>query len=167
MGNGRHHTGPGDEPVHDAIIVAGAPVTPDGTPSRPLRRRAVAGVERYLAGDAPLLLFSGGRVGQQPRSEAEAGADIAREMGVPRQSIVVETQAKNTWENAKLSANLVDARRVLVVTDDYHLRRCLVVFGRFFHEVSGWGCPTPRLERAAMAARELVALAHYRWTGRI
>src|SRR5687768_2083001 len=61
----------------DAIIVLGAPLTPDGRLSSVLEERVAVGVECLRRGMAPLLCMSGGATGGGARCEADAMADRA------------------------------------------------------------------------------------------
>lgn len=74
--------------------------------------------------DGGLLLFSGGtRNGN--RSEAEVMADYAREvLGVQTDQVLVETEAKSTWENVSLSLPLLaQARTIKVASSPMHAAR--------------------------------------------
>ncbi|KIK63902.1 hypothetical protein GYMLUDRAFT_161712 [Collybiopsis luxurians FD-317 M1] len=81
-------------------------------------RVAVRAADLYLAGLAPLLIFSGGvgiltegRFDGVP--EAEAFAAIARDMGVPNSAIVVEPRSTNTGENVRFTYALLEEKGLL------------------------------------------------------
>jgi len=119
-------------PPVDAIVALGAAFRRDGHPSSALVRRTHHALALYVAGAAPLLLFTGGPCGGDGRrSEAEAMAAIARDAGVPEAVILLEPQARNTRENAAFSAEMLRPRggqRVLLVTDPFHMPRARLVF---------------------------------------
>lgn len=122
-----------DAAPFDAAIVLGAMLRPDGSPSPAMERRVARGVALLAEGRVRHLLMSGGPVGH-PTPEAWAMRDLALAVGVPAAQIVVEDRSRNTIENARLSAPLAAARgwrRLLVVSDAYHLPRALYVFRRF------------------------------------
>jgi uncharacterized SAM-binding protein YcdF (DUF218 family) len=99
----------------------------------------------FRARDAGHLLVSGGVVAAPP-AESHLMRDIALAMGVEAGRIVVEDQARNTFENAVYAGREIRARRwrrVVVVTDGYHLRRALYVFRRLGLAVAGDGVPRP------------------------
>lgn len=134
-----------DAPV-DAVVVLGAAVIAPGVPGPALVRRTRAGVAAFHALDAGHLLVSGGVVGAPP-AEAQLMRAIAVEMGVAAARIVVEDRARNTFENAVYAGREIRKRgwrRVVVVTDGYHLRRALYVFRRLGLAVGGHGVPRPR-----------------------
>lgn len=149
-----------------AIVVLGARVYEDGTPSEALRERVETGVELFRAGMAPVLVMSGG-VGREGHDEAAVMRQIALHMGVPDAQIVVDSEGNNT------EATLVNARRwleprgggrVLVVSHYHHLARVKLLGQRH-----GLACFTvPADEGATRLAgtpyyvlREAAALAFY------
>jgi len=118
-------------PRADAIVALGAAFRRDGQASPALVRRARHAIALYEAGAAPLILFTGGPCGGGGRSEAEAMAAIASDSGVPEAAILLEAQARNTRENAVFSAEMLrrrGRRRVLLVTDAFHMPRARLVF---------------------------------------
>ncbi|XP_061115223.1 uncharacterized protein SCO4629-like [Conger conger] len=91
----------------------------------------------FLEGWAPWLLFTGylgnQTAGVWQRPEAQVFLEIALKMGVPRESILLETEATNTGENIRLSYqvlkdNLVPVNRVILVQQPFMERRVLATF---------------------------------------
>lgn len=150
----------------DAAIVAGCRVMPDGRPSTALRRRTERAVDLWRQGRVQLLIFTGG-VGDHPPSEAQAAASLAASLGVPREVMVLEEASTSTEENARLAAALTQARRVIVVSDSFHVLRCRRVFGRYFEQVHGAGSVNDPGPRARGALREVAALGWYALRGRL
>jgi len=111
----------------DAILVLGSHDT----------RVAERGAEVYLAGLAPLVVFSGnlGAItsGIWTRPEAEIFADVAEARGVPRERMLIEARSTNTGENvefmrALLAERGVVLRRAIAVQKPYMERRTLATF---------------------------------------
>ncbi len=126
-------------PPFDAAIVLGATLRPDGLPSRALERRVLHAVGLVQAGRAGHLLMTGGPV-RHPRPEALAMRDLAVAAGLDAGRVMVEVEARNTIDNARLSVPVVAVhgwRRLAVVTDAYHLPRALYVFRRLGLPVAG------------------------------
>jgi uncharacterized SAM-binding protein YcdF (DUF218 family) len=144
----------------DAIVVAGCRVMFDGRPSLALVRRTEKAVQLWRAGRAPVIVLTGG-VGRWPPSEAEAAARVARSLGVPDASLVLEERSTNTEQNARYARKLVSGERIIVVSDTYHVRRCEWFFRRHFQHVTGVGVVSPFAERASGAFRESIAYAYY------
>jgi len=106
-------------------------------------RVAKRGAELYLAGYAPLLIFSGavGKLtqGKFDCSEAAHFANIAKQMGVPESSILIEEQATNTGENISLTLKLLKEKGLrpesyIVVQKPFMERRSYAVFRNYLPE---------------------------------
>ncbi len=128
-----------DLPEAEAIVVLGGAIRPQ-LPPRPWIEvaeegdRVLHGARLYLAGKAPLLVFSGGRItwGQgQTRSEAADMAELAGALGVPASAILLEPASLNTFENAAYTKALLAERgieQILLVTSALHMPRSLAIF---------------------------------------
>ena len=157
---------------YDAVIVLGTRVEADGRASPPLARRVRRGVALVKAGAAPILLLTGGHSpGGWPGvpSEAEVMADLARESGLPAEAILLEPEARSTWENALFSHRLMAARGLasaLLVTDRLHLWRARLCFRRCGLRVTGCAAQARWLDDppgriALQAVYEAAALIRY------
>ena len=102
------------------------------------------GAEVFLAGWAPLIVFSGnlGALTTEiwTRPEAEIFAEVAEKKGVPRERMLLETRATHTGENVSFSRELLAAsgihpRKVIAVQKPYMERRTLATFGQRWPEV--------------------------------
>jgi len=151
--------------VADAVVVLGARLTPEGRPTLSLRRRVELGIALHRAGAAPLLLLTGG--GERGRPEALAMAEAARAAGVPEAALLVEPRSANTFENAVESAALLRARglrRVLLVSERYHLFRARLLFRQVGLEVVDAVSPPAAWHQDwRMWLREGVALPRSLW----
>lgn len=146
----------------DAIVVLGCPVALDGRASPTLVRRAALGARLYLDGRAPRVVFSGGVTRAARVSEAAAAAAVARALGVPEPAITLEDRSQTTEENARFSAQLLGPEaHVLLVTDDYHLRRARWIFAPHFARVDAEGARGPLDARIRGVLRELPLLPFY------
>jgi len=134
----------------DAIVVLGCQLVSGGRPSERLRRRVSLGVGLYRDGAAPLLLMSGGGAG--PATEASVMRDLAREAGVPEMAVLLETESRNTFENAAYTARVLRGMgktRIILVSDRLHLPRAARLFRRAGLEVLGVaGVPASSMRRA-------------------
>jgi uncharacterized SAM-binding protein YcdF (DUF218 family) len=146
----------------DVAVVLGAQVLPDGSPSPALARRVAHAVGLVRAGRVGHLLMSGGPVGH-PVPEARMMRDLALRAGLPPDRVHVEEESRNTIGNARLSAPIVSAhgwKRILVVSDAYHMPRALYIFRRLGLPAAGSGArpERPRAEWWAAHLREAFAL---------
>lgn len=91
-------------------------------------RRCERAAELYHAGGAVPILITGGIVyATDPGPPiSESMAKFLELLGVPKSDIVLETKSRNTAENAKYSAEIIQERgwqRVAMVTSALHLGR--------------------------------------------
>lgn len=153
------------EPIlvkYDVAIVLGAKVLPDGSPSPALARRVAHAVALARAGTVGTLLMSGGPV-RHAVPEAQVMRDLALGAGLPPEMVHIEERSFSTITNARFTAPMVAAqgwRRVLVVTDSYHLPRALYIFRRHGLTVTGSGArpERPSGEWALAHIREVFAM---------
>jgi uncharacterized SAM-binding protein YcdF (DUF218 family) len=127
---GRSTGGPSALEPAEAIVVLGGGVLPDGVLSNSSMRRALHGILLHRKGLAPILVFFG-PVGDDGPAEAEVRAELARELGVTPEVILTAEEARTTREEALRGGTLLQAkgvRRILLVTDAYHMRRARTLF---------------------------------------
>lgn len=106
----------------DAILVLGAGLRPGGTPSVYLTRRLEAAADLYARGVAPVVLVSGDGV-ERWHDEPGAMREWLVEHGVPDAAIVQDPQGVDTWSSCRRARDELGLGSVVVVTQDYHLRR--------------------------------------------
>ncbi len=152
--------------TYDAIVVAGCRVDPGGVPSLALQARTELAVALWEEGLAPTIAFTGG-VGEHPPSEAQAAAEYAGSLGVPREIVVLEDASASTEENARFLAEQHGFERIVLVSDAYHVFRAGRVFGRHFTVVETAGSTAPPWPRVRGSFREVLAIVLYRVQGRI
>jgi uncharacterized SAM-binding protein YcdF (DUF218 family) len=108
----------------DAIGVFGA-AEYDGRPSPVFRARLDHAVDLYRRGIAPLIITLGGAGGDR-FSEGSVGREYLMSQGVPEQSIIAETESRNTEESARrieVIARTNGLKRLVIVSDGTHLFR--------------------------------------------
>lgn len=146
----------------DAVVVAGCPPRPDGTPTPSLERRALEGARLVLEERAPLLVLTGAAIGGR-RSEAEVAAEVAMRAGVPASRILLEERSTTTAENAEHAYALLGDIPVVVVSDAFHAWRCRQEFLRWFSRVEAHGAPTPPATALKQGVRESLIVMARRW----
>lgn len=128
----------------DVIIVLGAQVKEDGTPSVALTRRLTAALESYL--EKPQLIIVCGAQGfNEPRAEGDVMRDWLIEKGVRPEDVVAETASFNTRENLVYARAIMEHRglsQALVVTSDYHVARALALCRQTGISATGKGSPS-------------------------
>ena len=127
-----------------AIVIFGAAVRADGSPSTALLRRveAAAAFGRLL--DAPLYVPTGA-AGRHGPPEAAVMADLLHGLGVPDACIVGDETATDTLSSVRAVARLLRARGhrgpVYAASHAYHLPRCLVLL--WLAGLFARACPPP------------------------
>lgn len=108
----------------DCIIVLGCRVWSDNTPSAMLSDRLKRGVELYKAGAAPKLLMSGDH-GREDYDEVNVMRKYAEEEGVDSKDILTDHAGFSTYETMYRAKEVFKAKKVIIVTQSYHLYRAV------------------------------------------
>ena len=120
----------------DCIIVLGAQVKADGTPSKMLRDRLDEGIRLYEAGAAPKILMSGDD-GQVEYNEVAAMAAYAEDAGVSKKDLFLDHAGFSTYESMYRAQYIFGVKRAIVVTQKYHEYRALYIGHRLGMDVRG------------------------------
>ncbi len=110
----------------DCILVLGAGLKPDGTPSDMLADRIKTAVELYEAGAAPCLLLSGDN-SRKDYDETTAMKDYASSLGVPEEALICDFAGFSTYESIYRARDIFSAKKIIIVTQEYHLYRALYI----------------------------------------
>jgi uncharacterized SAM-binding protein YcdF (DUF218 family) len=112
------------------IVIFGAAVRADGSPSTALRQRVEAAWE-FGRDRADILYLPTGGTGRHGPSEASVMAGLLQAQGVPAGRILLEETATDTVSSVRAVGRMLRARGhrgpVYVATSAYHLPRCLVL----------------------------------------
>jgi uncharacterized SAM-binding protein YcdF (DUF218 family) len=128
-----------DDPQADVIIMLGGGVharAPDlsgtGAPNQSTLERMVTTARLYRRLQVPIIV-SGGSVRTSDASSAILTKRFLIDLGVPAEHILVDSQSRDTCENARFSHEICKRhgyRRPLVVTSGLHLKRAMHCFGK-------------------------------------
>lgn len=114
----------------DYLIVLGAAVHGD-TPSLSLVERLSAAKDYLTKHPDTVAIVSGGQGGGENLSEAQAMYDWLCANGIDPERIIMEDKATSTYENLKLSREIINGRSdnatVAVVSSEYHLCRAKLI----------------------------------------
>jgi uncharacterized SAM-binding protein YcdF (DUF218 family) len=91
--------------------------------------RVVEGVRLHKAIPGSKLLLSGGVV-FDPVPEAEVMAQVAGLLGVKPQDIVLESDSRDTAEEAEIIAKMIGREKFILVTSAAHMPRSMALFRR-------------------------------------
>jgi DUF218 domain len=108
----------------EAIIVLGFPPRRDGQANAVQRWRCRIAVRSLDPGRSSALIMTGAAT-KGPRSEAAVMAGYARDvLGVPAQQIMLEEQARSTWDNIRYSLPLAEQfTAIKIASDPFHVDR--------------------------------------------
>jgi SanA protein len=135
----RMFTDPAAIPQVDAVIVPGASVYRSGKLSPVLRQR-MEGALRYLALRKGAKLVLSGHAIPGGYNETVAMLDFARRdtlAAVPAEDILVDERGRSTYVTLLNFRRSSGIRRILIVSQDYHLPRALYIAQSMGFEASG------------------------------
>lgn len=110
----------------DCVIVLGAGLKADGTPSHMLEDRIKVGVQVLETTGADYILMSGDRSSQY-YDEPAAMKEYANNMGVDLSKILVDNSGFSTYESITRVKDEYGFHKVVVITQEYHLFRALYI----------------------------------------
>jgi uncharacterized SAM-binding protein YcdF (DUF218 family) len=149
---------------YDAIIVLGAQVYADGTPSVQLSWRLDAACEAYRQKAVPVVVC-GAQGKDEPMTEAEAMKKYLVNKGIPEKDILTDPDSFNTRQNltnaSGLLKNRTDIQKVLIVTSDYHVPRSMALAKDLGFTACGLGSPCKPEYWLKNHAREALAWIKY------
>lgn len=122
----RYIISPADAPKADAIIVLGAKVAPDGTPSEILADRLDIGLELYKANRAQKIIVSGDH-GRTNYDEVNAMRKYLQAKGAPREDIFMDHAGFDTYDSMYRARDIFLVKKAIVVTQEFHLVRALYI----------------------------------------
>lgn len=117
----------------DVIVVLGAGLRRDNTPTATLRTRSSRAADLWHQGIAPRVICTGAVPRLATISEAEGCRQVLLAAGVPDEAILLENRSRSTEENALYTAELMQANNwnsAVIVSSRYHLFRANWLFNR-------------------------------------
>jgi uncharacterized SAM-binding protein YcdF (DUF218 family) len=142
----------------------------------------------YKAGAAPWVITSGGGIDFiiKGQKEGEDMKELMVEFGMPADRVLVESQAKNTRENALLVKKIMEEKKlgmtIVLVTSAMHMKRSVAIFKRagftvvpapadYIIEDSEYSCwfgllpNASNLELSSAVIKEYIGIATYKMLG--
>jgi vancomycin permeability regulator SanA len=110
----------------DCILILGCGVHSDGSPSDMLHDRLRRGVELYELGAAPKLLMSGDH-GRKGYDEVDAMKHFAVDAGIDSDDVFMDHAGFSTYESMYRAKEIFQAKRIIIVTQEYHLYRAIYI----------------------------------------
>lgn len=120
----------------DCILVLGCFVKDNGVPSDMLEDRLRRGVELYKLGAAPKLLMSGDH-GRTDYDEVDAMKRYAVDAGIASEHVFMDHAGFSTYESMYRAKEVFQAKKIIIVTQKYHLYRALYIAEKLGLEAYG------------------------------
>lgn len=150
------------------IIIYGAAVRADGTPSPTLLHRVEAAARLAARFDQPLFIPTGAK-GRHGKAEALVMADLLNQAGFPSSSMLIEATGTDTLSSTRavrrLLAPITPLGPIYAATSGYHLPRCLLLLR--LAGVMAAACPPPAIPASSRfwlrwfwRLREMLALPY-------
>ena len=136
----------------DCILVLGCGVRPDGTPSLMLQDRLDMGLTLYEAGAAPKLLMSGDH-SRSDYDEVNTMKDYVMEQGVASGDVFMDHAGFSTYESMYRARDVFCAKRVIIVSQEYHLYRA--VYNARALGLDAWGVAAEDINYLGQTVRDL------------
>ncbi len=92
--------------------------------------RLLGAVILYHNGKVKKILITGGsgELLNQKKKESIFLKDLCIKLGVKEEDIIIETESRNTYENAYFSKKYIKEGKVLLITSAFHMRRSAAIF---------------------------------------
>lgn len=110
----------------DCILVLGCLVKNNGEPSDMLADRIRRGVELYKNGAAPKIIMSGDH-GRTSYDEVNIMKQSAIDDGVKSSDVFMDHAGFSTYESIYRAKEIFGVKKMIIVTQDYHLYRALYI----------------------------------------
>lgn len=145
----------------DCVLVLGCLVKKDGSLSPMLNDRMEVGVEAYYAlkvdGADTKLLLSGDH-GRDDYNEVEAMKRYAVDQGVDSKDIFMDHAGFSTYESIHRAKEIFGAKKILIITQEYHLYRAISIAESLGVEAYGISADLREYSgQVKYSARELLA----------
>lgn len=110
----------------DCIIVLGAGIRKDNSPTWILEDRLIVADKLYKNGASKKLLMSGDH-GSQEHNEVRVMRDYSLNEGVPIEDIFMDHAGFETYDTMYRAKEVFGAKKVIIVTQEYHMYRALYI----------------------------------------
>jgi vancomycin permeability regulator SanA len=143
----------------DCILVLGAGVYANKYPSAMLEDRLTKGIGLYELGVSDRLLMSGDN-SEVHYNEVKVMKDYAIKSGVPSAHVFQDHAGFSTYESMYRARDVFAAKKIVIVTQEYHLYRALFIAQALGLDAYGVAAePIPYAGQMMRECRELLARA--------
>ena len=140
----------------DCIIILGAGIWGD-KPSPMLEDRLLEGIKLYQNNVSDKIIMSGDH-GKKDYDEVNIMKKYAIEKGVPSENIFMDHAGFSTYESIYRAKDIFEAKKIVIVTQRYHLYRALYIANQLGIEAYGVGAdPRQYVGATYREIREILA----------
>ncbi len=140
----------------DCIVVLGAGIWGD-EPSPMLKDRLDVAIDLYKKGIAPKIIMSGDH-SRENYDEVNIMKSYAINAGVPSEDIFMDHAGFSTYETIYRTKEIFKAKKIIIVTQKYHLYRSLYISNKLDVEAYGVGAdPRKYSNQLFREIREILA----------
>ncbi|HJB19533.1 MAG TPA: YdcF family protein [Candidatus Bariatricus faecipullorum] len=136
----------------DCILILGAGVRADGSPSPMLQDRLDTGIALYQSGVSSRILMSGDH-GRKDYNEVQVMKDYSSEKGIPSSRVFMDHAGFSTYDSLYRARDIFQARKVVIISQKYHLHRALYLASQL--GLQAYGVPADTRTYRGQGAREL------------
>ena len=140
----------------DCIIILGAGIWGD-KPSPMLEDRLLEGIKLYQNNVSDKIIMSGDH-GRKEYDEVNIMKNYAIEKGIPSENIFMDHAGFSTYESIYRARDIFKAKKIVIVTQKYHLYRALYIANQLGIEAYGVGAdPRQYVGATYRELREILA----------
>ena len=140
----------------DCIIILGAGIWEDKA-SPMLEDRLLEGIKLYQNSVSDKIIMSGDH-GRREYDEVNIMKNYAIEKGIPSENIFMDHAGFSTYESIYRAKDIFEAKKVVIVTQKYHLYRALYIANQLGLEAYGVGAdPRQYIGATYRELREILA----------
>ncbi|MCF0259623.1 MAG: YdcF family protein [Erysipelotrichaceae bacterium] len=132
-----------EESAWPFALLLGCPNRKDGSMSTSQIMRCQTAIDAFEKGLYHVLVISGAAV-RHDRVEALEMKNWIEQNSPVSIPVIVETSARNTWENFKNVSGIIQDNPVLIITSDLHARRSAATAAHFFSHYDLYTYPERR-----------------------
>lgn len=135
----------------DAILVLGAGIWGD-KPSHMLEDRLLEAISLYKKGVSSKIIMSGDH-GRSDYDEVNIMKEFAIQRGVPSEDIFMDHAGFSSYDSLYRAKEIFDVKKVIIVTQKYHLYRSLYIANQI--GIEAYGIPSNPRKYRGQTKREL------------
>ena len=136
----------------DCIMILGAGIKDDETPTPMLKDRLDTGIMLYQAGVASKILLTGDN-GSKEHNEIHVMLNYVKDAGVPEEDIFCDHAGFSTYDSMYRAKKIFQVSNLIVVTQTYHQYRSLYIGEKLGLHVMG--IASDQMKYAGQPAREV------------